>query len=381
MTGARLPVVHVVHSLEAKTGGPARSVPALARATAALGRPVHLLCCDAAPPPGLGLPCTATGGAGFLGARVREALAALQSRQHHVLVHVHGVWRASGHAACVHARQHGLPLVVAPRGMLEPWALRHHGVRKRAAWRLYQRRDLRRADALHATSELEATALRSLLPGLRVAVVPNVVDLDDLPRRSGPPAGDPGLRAVSIGRLHHKKGLDLLAKAWARVRPAGWRMEVFGSAEGRAAQDLAACVEGLDLSAAWSIAGPVDVAARARVLAGADLFVLPSRSENFGLVVAEALAVGVPVLTTDATPWQRLADDGCGWCVPATVEGIAGALAAATALDRAALSAMGQRGADVVRTAFSASVIGPALEAFYATLEGGSVGPLRGPRG
>jgi glycosyltransferase involved in cell wall biosynthesis len=150
--------------------------------------------------------------------------------------------------------------------------------------------------------------------------------------------------ALFLGRLYPVKGLPLLIKAWNRVRPEGWRLVLAGPDEAGHQAELEALIRSAGLTGTISFAGPLASQAKSQCLAGADLFILPSYSESFGMAVAEALAHGLPVLTTNSTPWPMLGQRGCGWTVDATVDGIAGGLSQATSQDSKTLEAMGAKG-------------------------------------
>ena len=162
-------------------------------------------------------------------------------------------------------------------------------------------------------------------------------------------AVDPRRTALFLSRIHPVKGLLELVDAWGQVRPAGWRMVITGPDEGghRAVVDARVLAQGL--AADFAFIGAVDGAKKTALYRSADLFILPSFSENFGVVVAEALTHGLPVLTTQGTPWQDLPAHGCGWWVPADARSLADALRQATSLTDAERQAMGEQGQDYVR--------------------------------
>ena len=112
--------------------------------------------------------------------------------------------------------------------------------------------------------------------------------------------------------------------------------------------------------------GPVYGAAKTHAITSADAFLLPSHSENFGIVVAEALAHGVPVLTTTATPWQALESEHCGRWIDDTPEAIAKALDIALSLPDAERAAMGARGRAWMRRDFSWNRIAKGMAEVYA---------------
>jgi glycosyltransferase involved in cell wall biosynthesis len=136
------------------------------------------------------------------------------------------------------------------------------------------------------------------------------------------------------------------------VRPRGWRLQIAGPDEAGHRADVEQAVSRFGLNECVSFLGPLEGEAKSAAYAEADLFVLPSYSESFGMVVAEALAHEVPVLVTRGVPWPQLPERGCGWCVDTTIEGLAQGLREATAQEPAALRHMGTRGRAWVEAEF-----------------------------
>ena len=329
-------------------GGPAYSVTQLAVALAAAGVEVDLWASDqsAASTPLLSP-----------SARVRPLTgdpADVLARYGPIdLVHDNGIWLPEHHRLAVLARQRRIPRLVSTRGMLEPWAMRHKGLKKFVAWHLYQRQDLRRAQVLHTTAKQEATNLERLRLGVSIRVIPNGIDLPALEVGAANRKAS-GLRtALFLGRIYPVKGLTMLIDAWAQVRPQGWCLRIAGPNEAGHQAVVERAVAKAGLAAVVSFVGPVADDAKHAAFRGAELLVLPSCSESFGMVVAEALAHGVPVLTTTATPWYALKERGCGWCVAPTSAAIAGALREATSCTASALRAMGAKGRDYMAAEFA----------------------------
>jgi glycosyltransferase involved in cell wall biosynthesis len=161
--------------------------------------------------------------------------------------------------------------------------------------------------------------------------------------------GEPSRVALLLSRVHPKKGLLELVRAWARVAPPGWRLWIAGPDEGGHWAEVAHVIAELGLDSSVHYLGPVEAGVTSALYQQADLFILPTFSENFGLVVAEALAHGVPVITTRGAPWADLETFGCGWWIDTGVEPLALALRAATSLSDAERAAMGERGRIYVR--------------------------------
>ena len=348
-------------SLRPRYGGPAYSVSQLASALAASGAEVGLWAADGSAADTELIPPRAT-------VRRLEGLLADCARAFSPdVIHDNGLWLPHNHRVATLAREIGAPRVVSTRGMLEPWAIRHKGLKKKLAWGLYQRRDLERASALHATADAEAENLAAFRLGVPVTTIPNGVDVPDLSATPGPPDGA-ARTALFLGRLYPVKGLPMLIEAWSRVRPPGWRLVIAGPDEAGHQAVLEAAIAADGLGEVVRFAGPIDGGAKAAQLRDADFLVLPSHSESFGMVVAEALAHGTPVLTTTAVPWPALERRGCGWRCAPTPDAIAEALRAATDGDATTLRAMGALGREFVAETLGWDSIAARFIALYEQL-------------
>jgi glycosyltransferase involved in cell wall biosynthesis len=346
--------VHVIAGLDPAYGGPSYSVPRLCQALAAAGTKATLLSVAA---PGEGpLDVREQGYRDWRLAQDYSSLpilrglrssSALSSALRHIasrldLVHNHGLWLMPNVEAGRAAAWAQKPSVVSPRGMLSPAALAFSRRKKRAFWWILQGPTIRRAACLHATSAQEFEEIRNFGLTNPVAIIPNGIDLPESVTKSCAAAE----RVVlSLGRIHPKKGLDRLLSAWSTIeaRHPGWRLRIAGPGEGGHEEKLRALAASLGLTRV-AIEGPVYGCAKWDAYCSADVFVLASLNENFGLTVAEALAAGTPAISTKGTPWGRLEHEGCGWWVDYGIEPLAAALESAMALPREGLLRMGERG-------------------------------------
>jgi glycosyltransferase involved in cell wall biosynthesis len=367
-------VCHIVPSLEVRHGGPSKSVRALANAEATLGEQVEL---------------AATLEAGHAMAPGQDEAATIRTfprvtprwlsrspglRRHLLatpcdLVHNHALWLLPLRYAHEAAARHAAPLVISPRGMLSGWAYRHRRSRKRLAEWLVHPGALTGAAGWHATSPEERDDIHALGYKQPICVSPNGVPLPDAPALLAArqtwhdlcPAARTRPVAVFYSRFHRKKRVRELIDLWLSAPRGDWLLLVAGVTEDFSAAGLSA-----DYAAASDRVAIVDGAGRPAPYAAASLFLLPSHSENFGLVIAEALAAGVPALVTDTTPWSGLAANGSGWCGP--WENYAKMLAAALATPPAELAAMGARGREWAAREFSWSRAATLLVEFYRHL-------------
>lgn len=367
-------LVQIVPSLEARHGGPSVSVPALSGALAALGHQVTLL----ATGPGESRETRAHGMQVHVvprgwpeaicpSAGLRQALDRLNPQA----IHSHGLWLRPLHHAHHRARALGVPLVISPRGMMTPWAWRHRRWRKSLAGRFVHPGALAGAAGWHATSEDEAKDIAALGFRQPVCVAPNGVRPPDpaalaaaeVHWRQACPEAFRRPTALFYSRLHLKKRVLELIDLWLEHAPKDWLLLVVGIPEGYTVRELS---EYVDRAEGFGQVEIHDGTHSPPPYVAASLFLLPSLSENFGLVIAEALAHGVTALVTDTTPWQHLARAGHGWCVP--WEEYPATLRAALAEGPARLRERGARARDWVLEACSWERSALVLERFYAQL-------------
>jgi len=293
--------------------------------------------------------------------------------------HFHGLWDAAHSRLAGHLRKHGAGYVVSPHGMLEPWAYRHRHWKKMPYFWLIERRFLMGSASLFVTSEMEKEHLRRVLHHPRVEVLP--LGARDARKPAYEAARqflgwEPGERTILfLSRVDPKKGVDLLLDALGQLPEIAstWRLVIVGDgpaeylAQLRKTQEL----HGRRLPRIdWL--GPVWGEERWSYFQAADLFLLPTHSENFGIAVLEALHVGTPVLTTTGTPWRDHIDlDGVFICDP-NVESLRDCLRQAdvrlkarwSGEDRAKLSAW-------TRNRFAWRVLAGEYEAAYRNAMGG----------
>ncbi|MCS7035441.1 MAG: glycosyltransferase [Saprospiraceae bacterium] len=236
------------------------------------------------------------------------------------VVHIHSWWNWVAFGAALVCRLRGFRMVFSPHGMLSPYTLRSRG--KQRFQRLLGRWLLAPARWL-ATTQMEQRELHALEPSREIAHLPNIVPLpttSDAPSMVPRPEGP--VQLLYLSRIDPKKGVDFLIETLANIDAnANWRLVVAGdatSAYGYAMQRLVH-QKGLQAQVHWH--GWVSGADKWRLLAEADLLVLPSHNENFALVVLEALAVGTPVVISDQVGlYDYVCEQDLGWVAPLSIE-------------------------------------------------------------
>jgi glycosyltransferase involved in cell wall biosynthesis len=312
-----LRVLHVLSGIDRRVGGPVSALIGLAEAQAAMGMSVSVLAtykagADLSAAEYLTAKGVATHIIGPCGrvldrhsriAGAAEDLAGVSE-----VVHIHALWEDVQHRAARAAQRRGIPYVIRPCGMLDPWSFNQRSRLKKRMylmWRL--RRNIERAAALHFTTPMERDVTQRWRFSTPTIVEPNGVDLAEfaeLPppgtfRQLYPQVGSRRL-VVFLGRLHKGKGVELLLPAFALAAVPDTVLVIVGpDSEGsRAIWEGAA--RDLGIADRVIFTGMLRGAERVAALADADLFALPSFHENFGIAVVEALAAGTPVIVSDA---------------------------------------------------------------------------------
>jgi glycosyltransferase involved in cell wall biosynthesis len=368
--------LHFTPAITPDAGGPAYSVPRLCQALNKLGnKAIYISLANSlrdfqdsnitfTPPLGLKRLGYSPKMCGWLSRNAH--------RYHPSVFHCHGIWVPAGVAFLRYAFRHSIPTVLSPRGMLSPWALSHGSRIKRFFWHLYQRKAIVRCSAIHATSELEKDEIRQLGFRTPIAVIPNGIDIP--PYIAKQPTESK--TALYIGRLHPKKGIELLLKTWSNIGPRfrDWNLRIVGGSRSEHAENRGYLNQLKQLATRLGLKQVtfepyIFGNQKLKLFSDASLCVLPSYSENFGLVVAESLASGTAVLATTGTPWRDLALHDAGLCVSPDLDSISHGLEVLMAKSFEQLSQMGLKGRVWMENEFKWAEIARKISELYCWIE------------
>lgn len=300
------------------------------------------------------------------------------------ILHHHGVWPCTLYAGKRWAKSSEKPLVITPHGELQEWALSRSQWKKWITSRLYVRDVLERARCFHALGPNEVADIRRCGLGQPIAVIPNGVADDWVAARGTAHAfrskfGIPEERRLLLflSRVTPKKGLPLLLGAMAAVRERldNWFCAIAGPDEFGHLSEVEDSIRQLELSNFVRLIGPLYGQDKRDAMEAAELFILPSHSEGFPIVVVEALGTGLPVICTKGSPVPFVEEYQCGWWPEISVESLSDCLAQAFSLSSEELLAKGQRGRNLVRDRFTWSIIASEFELLYRWLRDGGRKP------
>lgn len=251
------------------------------------------------------------------------------------VVHDHGIWLPSNNTICTFARKKGLKLLISPHGTLDQWSLSQKKLKKNLVWNLYGKNNLNNAFVLHACSEKEADNFLRKKIKVPIAIIPN----GSFEPTKKEISGDYSLNSLGIentsfknflfvGRIHPVKGLENLIFAVKNtlLSKKDWRLIIAGYSETNYLNKLKKIIVDNSLEEKVLILGPVDGDELINLYRNSKFFVLPSLSENFGIVVSEALSFGLPVIASNGTPWSIIEKRNCGWVIEPTINDISMAI-------------------------------------------------------
>ena len=237
------------------------------------------------------------------------------------VVHIHAVWEEVQHQAARACQDTRKPYIISPHGMLDPWSLSQSATRKKLyrKWRLDK--NLNKATRIHCCSQIESELIKPLGYSPPHLVEPNGLDLSEfypLPdvggfRKRYPQIGNKKI-ILFLSRLHYKKGIDLLIQAFAKSTTEGCILVLAGPCDDAYREKLQGIINTIGINPDRIIfAGMQHGQERIEAYVDADFFILPSHQENFGIVVAESLAAGTPVVISDKVNiWPQIKEAGVG---------------------------------------------------------------------
>lgn len=342
-------ILFFITSLSVKSGGPSRSVPMMAKGLSEGGVDVTLMTLFSEDMNTHALDGTSVKLIVLQNGFISDEIGSLVQKEKFDVVQIQSLWSPVYHKLVNICRKLGVPYIITPRGMLEPWSLNQKKWKKKIALLLYQKRDLNHASCIYTTSEMEAKHVRELGIKAPCSVIPNGVETDGYPCRDS--KAKVQKQILFLSRIHIKKGIELLIEAWSHLyqQYPDWNVKIVGNGDEGYIKDLRQKINNLELEGCVEILPPVFGQAKVELYQGSSLFVLPSYSENFGMVIAEAMSCGVPIITSEFTPWDFLGDKKAGWCIRLQKDILINTLEEAMNMDSKVLYEMGQNAAGLVR--------------------------------
>lgn len=280
------------------------------------------------------------------------------------IVHINGIWMIQTWIIQKEALKRQIPTFITPHGMLEPWILHRNYHKKQLAMLLYQRKSLRKARKLIATAESERQNILKLGINNNIAMIPNGIDISTITMKTD---WSVKKKILYLSRLHQKKGIELLMETLHQLRCDldGYKVTIAGDGEPEYLASLKTRVKELGLENIVDFAGAVYGGKKWELFRQSDFFVLPTYGENFGYVVAEALACGTPVITTKGTPWEELETAHCGLWIERTKTELSAAIKKLSSLDCDGLRQLGTNGRHLVETKYSSAQVAKSLYKLY----------------
>jgi glycosyltransferase involved in cell wall biosynthesis len=278
------------------------------------------------------------------------------------VVHLTAVYNFPTFPTFAAARRYGKPVVLSPRGALQRWAGSKRPVLK-SLWERLTREIAPDSVVLHVTSEQEKIESLQRFPDFRAEVIPNGIEIPPVVAHEN---GEGSLRLLFIGRIDPKKGIENLLDACAQLS-IPWSLTIAGAGDAAYVETIRQRIEGLQMSDRVRMVGEVLEDDKEAVFRNADLCVVPSFTENFAIVVAEALARAVPVIASHGTPWGEVEKKACGMWVDNSAASLAAAI---TQLHSAPLREMGERGRTWMEREFSWESVGARMLALYEEVIG-----------
>jgi glycosyltransferase involved in cell wall biosynthesis len=286
------------------------------------------------------------------------------------LLHNHGLWMMPNVYPGWVARKYKIPLITSPRGVFAKAALESGSKIKQLFWPLLQRPALIPTVCFHATAESEYLDIRRMGYTQPVAIIPNGIDLPEGFQKQA----NQHKTLLFLGRIHPIKGLMMLLEAWARLESdfPEWQLKIVGPDNVGHLRELQYLQHKLQLQRVIFV-GAVYDQQKWQEYHNADLFVLPSYSENFAMSVAEALACGVPAVVSKGAPWHELDAYNAGSWVDTDSLSFAVALKDLMQKSSLELAQMGQNGRKLMQDKYSWEMVATMMVELYTwILEGGS---------
>lgn len=284
------------------------------------------------------------------------------------VVHINGCWMLQCSWTVFWAKSKGYPVVLSAHGMLEPWDIKkNYWTKKLPALLLYQKRAVKIADVLVATAETERNNLIKLGYNENVAVVPNGIIIDGVVIKR---SWEERKQMLFLALYRRNKGLDLLMQAVAHMKNElnDWKVIIAGIESDYSVSELKSMAEKLEIDSIVDIIGGLFGDTKWNTYRESDVFILPTLNENFGIVIAESLLCGTPVITTKGAPWPQIAEYGCGWWIDRSVDNLVSAINEFIHTSVEKRQEMGKKGRKLVEDNFSSKKVAADMIELYGKI-------------
>lgn len=358
-------IIHVVGTLDESAGGPSRSVSHSCQQLAKMGISIDLVARPSKNPVDINE-------SHFLKVHYLSKLQLINfgislSNEDVKIVHLQHVWDPYIHIMARICRLKGIPYIITPRGMLEPWIMEQNPWKKRLGMFFYQRNDLNKAKLIHATCSMEKTNIQKLGIKNTIKIISNGIEISKFSPIRPTKVINPR-KILFLSRIHKKKGIEFLINAWSKIDgklKQNWVIEIVGNGDPDYIALLKQIIIENELESEITILPPIFSNNKLRAFRESSIFVLPSYSENFGIVVAEALASFTPVITTTGTPWEELKTHNSGWWIEIGTNPLLESLEKAITLSDEEILKMGENGRKLVEKNYSIEFVANQLSKMY----------------
>lgn len=284
------------------------------------------------------------------------------------IIHINGCWMLQCSLTIFWAKRKGYPVVLSPHGMLEPWDIKkNYWTKKLPALLLYQKHSIQKCDCLIATSDNERNNLLTLGYNKSITIVPNGININGIECKK---TWKENKIILFLALYRKNKGIDLLMQAIAQIKDKlyGWKVIIAGIEADYTISDLNIMTKNYGIEKIVDITGPLFGDSKWEAYKNADVFILPTLNENFGIVIAESYLCGTPVITTKGAPWKLIEDYQCGWWIDRNIDNLVNAILDFISTSPDQRKQMGLIGAKLVKEKFSSHVVASKLFELYKSI-------------
>lgn len=281
------------------------------------------------------------------------------------IIHLHSLWQYPSILLNKLNKDRKFKKVISPHGMLDPWALNNNKIQKAISLYLYEKKNLNTADCIHALCEQEFRDIKKLAPNVPVAIIPNGVYLPKAETNSAYTNSEKQI--LFLGRIHPKKGLENLIRAWGNIKEHNWKLVIAGVDENGYEDYLKKIVLELNLNNVEFV-GPVFGKEKEALLMSSSAFILPSFSEGLPMSILEAWSYKLPVLMTPQCNLETGFNAGAAIEIDSSVSGIKDGILKLFSMKNENVIDMGLKGYELVNSEYTWDKVGDKMEKLYLWL-------------